>query len=100
MPQLDGVAMKSVTHSSSTEMTPSQWSGNAVAWAASVLRRNSSHAYDSAPGTLLPRSASAHVIQPFTAYQDPPGHSVLLLTGGSDCSLVSGSFEAAAMAAP
>src|SRR5437899_7471754 len=95
MPHLSGGDAKYALQTSSTEMTPSQWSGKAFACAVSVLRRYSSQAKPA-----WPMSPSAHVHQPSTAYQEPPGHAVLLLTGGSDCSVAPGSPEPGAIAAP
>src|SRR5258708_6410495 len=51
-------------------------------------------------GTWRSRWARANVSWRLIAYQAPPGHSVLLLSGGSDCSLAPGSFEPGAIAEP
>src|SRR3954452_1397569 len=82
---------------SSTDSTPSQCRGNACACAASVLRENSSRAYEAACGTMPSTDASAHVSQPFTANHVPPTYTAPLppiVRGGSECSVTSGSLAA------
>src|SRR5687768_8561485 len=79
---------------SSTEITPAQWLGKAVACAASVLRSSSSRAYSRAWGTTPSSSPSAQVNQPLTAYHAPPTKTALFVDRlvNSSNSVTSGSF--------